>query len=77
MNGNELTVQGKINTEEPAAGETYHRKGRPAGTFMRTLQLPFRADSGGTKANYKNGVLRLTIPRSEAEKPKKIAVEAS
>ena len=74
--GDELTLRGKVNLYEAAQGETYHRRERPTGEFLRKLQLPFRADSGAVKASYKNGVLRLTVPRSEEEKPKKIAVEA-
>jgi HSP20 family protein len=75
--GDELTLRGKVNVLEPREGETYHRRERPAGEFSRTLQLPFRADTGGVKANYKNGVLRLTVPRSEEERPKKVVVEAA
>jgi len=75
--GDELTLRGKVNLSDPGNGETYHRRERPAGEFARTLQLPFRADAGAVKAHYKNGVLRLTVPRSEEEKPKRIAVEAA
>ncbi len=75
--GDELTLRGKVNAGEAAEGETYHRRERPAGEFARTLQLPFRADAEGVKANYTDGVLRLTVPRSEDEKPKKITVEAA
>ena len=75
--GDELTLRGKVGIQDPRMGETYHRRERPAGEFVRTLQLPFRADAGGVKANYKNGVLRLTVPRTEAEKPKKVAIEAA
>jgi len=75
--GDELILRGKVGIQEPRKGETYHRRERPAGEVARTLQLPFRADATGVKANYKNGVLRLTVPRSEEEKPKKIAVQAA
>jgi HSP20 family protein len=75
--GDELTLRGKVNAGEAQEGKTYHRRERPTGEFSRTLQLPFRADTGGVKANYTNGVLRLTVPRSEEEKPRKIAIEAS
>ena len=77
MLGDELTLRGKVNVREPGKGETCHRRERPAGEFVRTLQLPFRADAGGVKASYKNGLLRLTVPRSEEEKPRKIAVQAA
>jgi HSP20 family protein len=74
--GDELTLQGKVNAVAAAEGETHHRRERPSGTFSRTLQLPFRANADGVKAVYTNGVLRLTVPRSEEEKPRKIAIEA-
>jgi HSP20 family protein len=77
VTGDQLILRGKVNAGADMDGETYHRRERPAGEFTRTLQLPFRADSGAVKANYKNGVLRLAVPRSEDEKPRKIAIEAS
>lgn len=73
--GDQLTIHGKVNADEEPEGEVFHRRERPAGEFTRTLQLPFRADAGGVKANYRNGLLRLTVPRSEEEKPKKIQIE--
>lgn len=75
--GDELTLRGKVNVQEPGKDETYHRRERPSGEFVRTVQLPFRADASRVKASYKNGVLRLTVPRSEEAKPKRIAVEAA
>ena len=75
--GDELTLRGKVNAQEPAAGETVLRRERPAGEFQRTLQLPFRANTGGVKATFKNGLLRIAVPRSEEEKPRKIAIEAA
>ena len=74
--GDELTLRGNINAEEPAEGETFHRRERPHGEFVRTLQLPFRAKANGVKASYTNGVLRVTVPRAEEEKPRKIQIEA-
>ena len=75
--GDELSLRGKVNVQEPAAGETVLRRERPAGEFQRTLQLPFRANAGAVKATFKNGILRIVLPRSEEEKPRKIAIEAS
>jgi HSP20 family protein len=77
VQGDELTLRGKVNVADAAEGETFHRRERPTGEFARTLQLPFRANSGAVTANYKNGVLRVTVPRSEEEKPRKIAIEAA
>ncbi len=73
--GDELSLRGKVNVPEPAEGETVLRRERPAGEFQRTLQLPFRADTGAVKATFKNGILRIRIPRSEEEKPRKIVIE--
>jgi HSP20 family protein len=75
--GDELTVRGKVNAQEPAEGEAVLRRERPAGEFERTLRLPFRADAGAVKAASKNGILRISIPRSEEEKPRKIAIETT
>ena len=74
--GDELTLRGKANVAATDQAETFHRRERPAGEFARTLQLPFRANATAVKANYRNGVLRLTVPRSEEEKPRKIKIEA-
>ena len=75
--GDELSLRGQVNAQAPAEGETVLRRERPAGDFQRTLQLPFRANTGAVKATFKNGILRISIPRSEEEKPRKIAIEAS
>ena len=75
--GDELSLRGKVNAQEPAEGETVLRRERPAGEFQRTLQLPYRANAGAVKATFKNGILRIVLPRSEEEKPRKIAIEAS
>lgn len=76
VTGNVLTLRGKVGDAEPAEGETLHRRERAAGKFARTLQLPFRANASGVKAAYKNGILRITVPRAEEDKPRKIAIEA-
>ena len=75
--GDELSLRGKVNAQESAAGETVLRRERPAGEFQRTLQLPFRANTAAVKATSKNGILRISIPRSEEEKPRKIAIETA
>jgi HSP20 family protein len=73
----ELTISGKINSLLKRENETLHRQERPSGEFSRTLQLPFRANSEGVRAAFKNGILRVSIPRSEEEKPRKIRIEAA
>ena len=75
--GDELTLKGKVNVQDLPAGEALLRRERPSGEFTMTLQLPFRAHAGGVKATCKNGIIRISIPRSEEEKPRKIAIETA
>jgi len=74
--GDELTLKGKVNVKELKKGTVYLRRERTTGDFSRTLKLPFRVEAGAVKASYRNGVLRLSVPRAQEEKPRKIAVEA-
>lgn len=74
--GDELTLKGKVNVRELKKGVAYLRRERPTGEFSRTLKLPFRVETGAVKASYRNGVLRLSVPRAQEEKPRKITVEA-
>lgn len=76
VEADQMVIRGRINLQEPKEGETWHRRERAYGEFVRTLQLPFRADAEGVKAVYKKGILRITVPRSEEDRPRKIAIEA-
>ncbi len=55
--------------------ESYHRNERSAGRFVRTMALPTDVDAGRVKAQYKNGLLLVTFPKTEEAKPKQIRVE--
>jgi HSP20 family protein len=68
-----LTLRG---TRRAAAAEpnAYHRNERRSGAFSRSIQLPYRVDPAGIQANLENGVLRLSLPRPEEDKPRRIAV---
>lgn len=77
VEGDELSLRGKVNGTPLPDGEAYLRRERPAGEFLRTLQLPFRANSAAVKATCKNGILRISVPRSEEDKPRKIAIESA
>jgi len=74
---NTLTVSGSRKPEELEEGATYHRRERAYGTFTRSFQLPFRVDPQKVEASLNNGILTITLPRAEEDKPKKIAVRVS
>lgn len=72
--GTTLLVKG----ERPAPsvdGAAWLRQERPAGTFTRRFELPSLVDADKVEARYEHGVLRLTLPKSEAAKPRKITVQ--
>lgn len=73
--GNQLTIQGERTAPE-IPGATWVRQERPFGQFTRVIGLPALVDADNVGAHYENGVLRLTLPKSEAAKPRKIAVKA-
>ncbi|MFQ5715725.1 MAG: Hsp20/alpha crystallin family protein [Nitrospinales bacterium] len=69
-----LTLKGSQKCEEPKNEGAFLRREIPSGEFARTLRLPYRVDANSTEANYKNGLLIITLKRPEEEKPKKISV---
>jgi len=72
--GNQLTVQGeRVAPSVPAA--SWIRQERPFGKFVRVATLPTLVDAEKVEAKYENGVLRLTLPKHEAAKPRKIVVK--
>jgi len=73
--GNQLTITGERTAPE-VKGATWVRQERPFGQFTRVVGLQVLVDADKVAANYENGVLRLTLPKSEAAKPRKIAVKA-
>lgn len=55
-------------------GEKWHRNERAYGSFNRTVKLPYNVDSNKIEALYDKGILKLTLPRAESDKPRKINV---
>jgi HSP20 family protein len=72
--GNQLTIQGERPAPE-APGAVWVRQERPFGKFTRQVALPMLVDADNVEATYEHGVLRLTLPKSEAAKPRKITVK--
>lgn len=75
--GRRLTIRGERGTAAPGEGGRYHRRERDAGRFGRALNLPFAVESDQVSATLRDGVLTVTLPRAEADRPRKIAVQAA
>jgi HSP20 family protein len=68
-------LRGNFPEKKLKEGERWIRRERPAHAFTRTLRLPFRVESEKVTAEYKNGILSLSLPRAEAEKPQRIQIK--
>jgi len=72
-----LTLKGERKFEQENTGKGFHRIERGYGTFVRAFSLPETVDAEKVKADYKSGVLTITVPKKEIAKPKTIHVEIS
>lgn len=72
---NLLTIKGEIREDEEVKKERYHIRERRFGSFSRSITLPFAVKADKIEAKYEAGVLKLTLPKSEEAKPKKIVVQ--
>jgi HSP20 family protein len=77
LDNNVLTVQGERKLDNEVKKENYHRVERSYGAFTRSFTLPTTVDPGGIKAEYKDGVLRVTLPKREEAKPKQIQISVA
>jgi HSP20 family protein len=73
---NVLTLSGHRAPEDVDEDVTYHRRERGTGSFRRVFRLPFQVDPDAVEARYASGVLWLTLPRAEEDKPRKITVQS-
>lgn len=71
-----LTVRGERRFEQPE-GKGYHRIERSYGNFARSFSLPNTVDTEKVRADYRNGVVTITLPKKEVAKPRTIRVEIS
>jgi HSP20 family protein len=70
---NTIRIAGKKAVSYPE-NVSVHRRERLSGTFDRTLTVPMQIDADRIKAEYRDGVLALFIPRAESDKPRSIAI---
>lgn len=74
---NFLTVKGERKHDVEKKDENFYHRERVHGTFSRTIELPTRIDAGKVLATFKDGVLHVTLPKTEEAKPKQIEVKVS
>jgi HSP20 family protein len=74
---NTLYLKGERKFEKEVKDENYHRVERAYGSFARSFTLPNSIDSENVKADYKDGLLTLTMPKREEAKPKRIKIAVS
>jgi HSP20 family protein len=71
--GRTLRIAGKKTVEYPEKA-SLHRRERLSGEFDRAITLPVAIDADRVKAEYRNGMLALFLPRAESDKPKSIKI---
>jgi len=74
LENNVLTIKGERKMEQEAKEDNYHRIESAYGTFVRSFTLPAIVEEDKIKAEYKNGVLKIVLPKKEQAKPRQIKV---
>ncbi len=74
--GEVLTIKGEVKQERENKEADYHIKERRYGSFSRSVTLPTQIVADKANAEFKNGILKLTLPKAEEVKPKTITVKA-
>jgi HSP20 family protein len=75
VNNGVLSIQGERKQEKEEKGKKFHRVERNYGGFTRSFTLPDNVDETKVEATFKDGMLKLQIPKSEKSKPKEIEVK--
>jgi HSP20 family protein len=75
VTGDVLTLRGETKQEEEKKDKAWHIREQRWGAFERSVQLPSGVISEKAKADFDNGILTITLPKSEAVKPKTITVK--
>jgi HSP20 family protein len=73
---NELWISGEKREEKEEKGKAFHRIERSYGEFRRVIPLPGEAAEEKIEAEYKEGVLRVVVPKTEEAKPRRVEVKS-
>ncbi len=74
--GNTLSIKGEKKAETEVKNEDYYRCERTYGSFYRSILIPSTVYANKIEADFKDGILEVTLPKSAEVKPKKITVSA-
>jgi HSP20 family protein len=74
LQNNMLTISGEKKVESESREHTFHRVERTYGSFYRSFELPMPVDPGKIQADFKDGILKIGLPKVEEAKPKEIAI---
>jgi len=74
LENNVLTLRGERKFEKETKEENYHRIERSYGNFCRSFSIPATVDDEKIRADYKDGVLKIALPKKEQAKPKQINI---
>ncbi|MCL4522645.1 MAG: Hsp20/alpha crystallin family protein [Acidobacteria bacterium] len=77
VENNMLTIRGERKIEKNISEDNYLRMERAYGSFSRSFSLPNTVNTDQVKADYRNGVLTVTLPKREESKPKQVKVSVS
>ena len=75
MKENKLILKGERIEEKEINEENYYRRERSVGNFHRAFTLPTGIDPEKVNANFKDGILKVEIPKAEETKPKRITID--
>jgi len=73
--GDSVSLQGR-REEQPGENEQFYRRERPMGSFARTVTLPAAVNPDKVKAEYHDGVLRITMEKAEEAKSRKVEIKS-
>ena len=76
VTGDVLTIKGEVKHEEEKKDKSWHIREQRWGSFERSLRLPTGVISDRAKADFDNGILTISLPKSEEVRPRTIAVKA-
>lgn len=76
VKGENLTIKGERVIQPAGENVSYHRREREAGRFSRVVALPAKVEAEGVEAGFKNGVLKITLPKAAEAKIRPITIKA-